>query len=309
MDARVRIAAGRLLVAALAACAASCAGVPGAITDRAVAYEVETTGNVRYGSDGLTDVTPKHSLDVYRPKGVTDAPVLIFIHGGAWVAGDKAFHRNVGRTFAERGFVVVSVNYGLAPWTKHPGQVRDVARAFDWVRKHVAEYGGNPGDVFLSGHSAGGHLATLLALNEKYLAEVGYSKADVSGVIGISGVYRVGGTGPLFGNIFANDEATLRDASPVMQVGDRQPPVLVLYADHELTGLDALAVDFDETLRQHHSPTRLVKVPNRTHHSMITSVGSADDPATREMLRFIRRYSRTPAGPVRRSLDEGGKAP
>jgi acetyl esterase/lipase len=298
MNARIQIITGRLLAAALAACAASCAGVPSAITDRPVLHEVETTGNVRYGSDGLADVTPRHWLDVYRPKGVTNAPVLIFIHGGAWALGDKAFHRNVGRTFAERGIVVVSVNYGLAPWTKHPGQVRDVARAFDWVKKHAAEYGGNPGDVFLSGHSAGGHLAALLALNDRYLVERGYSKDDVSGVIGLNGVYRVGGTGPIFGNVFANDEATLRDASPVMHVGDKQPPVLVIYAERELTGLDALAVDFDETLRRHHSPTRLVKVPDRTHVTTITRVGTKDDMTTREMMQFIRTYSRTPAGLV-----------
>ena len=289
---RKRDAAALLLVAATVACTLSCAGIPTDIAGRSERHEVEVVGNLRYADDGLLDISSKHWLDVYRPKDADHAPVLIFIHGGAWRLGDKSLHPNVGQTFAQRGIVTVSVNYALAPFGKHPDQVHDAARAFEWVKKNIAKYGGDPDDVFLSGHSAGGHLAALLVLNDKYLKERGYSQKDVRGLIGLSGLYRVAGTGPVFVGIFDNNEETIRDASPVMHVDDHQPPVLLFTAQLDIAGLDGLAVEFDEALRQHHSPVKFVRVPNRTHESEIYLIGTDGDPVTAEMTAFIRANSR-----------------
>src|SRR4051794_2017887 len=96
-------------------------------------HAVEEALDLRYhGHD------PRQVLDVFRPKGQTGRPVVLFVHGGAWMIGDKNFfglYRGVGRYLASHGVVAVLINYRLSPQVRHPEHVRDVARAFAWVRK------------------------------------------------------------------------------------------------------------------------------------------------------------------------------
>src|SRR5207302_11378690 len=106
----------------------------------------------------------RHRLDLYLPKGKKDYPVAVLIHGGAWVMGDNrccGLYSAVGEFLASRGVGVALPNYRLSPGVKHPEHVKDVARAFAWARTHIADLGGCPSQVFLAGHSAGGHLAAL----------------------------------------------------------------------------------------------------------------------------------------------------
>lgn len=140
-----------------------------------------------------------HELDIFSPAGAANAPVLILVHGGAWVIGDKDFHglyRNVGLALARRGLVVVMPNYRLAPGSRHPAQVKDVARSFAWVRRHIKDHGGDPDDIFLAGHSAGGHLVALVVTDPHYLKDPALKLTDadrraIRGVIGVSGVYSI----------------------------------------------------------------------------------------------------------------------
>lgn len=136
----------------------------------------------------------RHRLDLYLPQGKSGYPVILFVHGGAWVHGDNRRYgliSSVGEFLASRGIGVVMPNYRLSPGVKHPEHIKDVARAFAWTRRHIAEYGGDPGMLFVAGHSAGGHLATLLATDERWLRAENASRADIKGVIAISGVYRI----------------------------------------------------------------------------------------------------------------------
>lgn len=156
---------------------------------------VKESLNIRY-ADGAGNY---HLLDVFSPAGVKEAPVLILVHGGAWMIGDKDFHglyRKVGLALARRGLVVVMPNYRLAPRNPHPAQVKDVARAFGWARRHIKDHGGDANDIFLAGHSAGGHLVALVVADPKYLKDpaLGLTAADrraIRGVIGVSGVYSI----------------------------------------------------------------------------------------------------------------------
>jgi acetyl esterase/lipase len=153
--------------------------------------------DLRYAKGGNS----RHVLDVFAPRGAKRAPVVLFVHGGTWMFGDKNFfglYRGVGRYLARHGAVAVSVNYRLSPAVKHPAHVRDVARAFAWARAHVAEYGGDPDHIILCGHSAGGHLVALLATDETYLKDpalklTSRDRQAVRGVIGVCGVYRIPG--------------------------------------------------------------------------------------------------------------------
>jgi acetyl esterase/lipase len=172
------------------------------------AYAVKCLKDIAYHTGPTADKL-RHRLDIYVPQGKTDFPVVMLVHGGAWIVGDNrcyGLYPSVARFLASRGVGVVVPNYRLSPSIKHPEHIRDVARAFAWTKHHIAEHGGNPRQLFVAGHSAGGHLVALLATDESYLQAENLQTADIRGVIAVSGVYRIpagkvdvflGGTSPL----------------------------------------------------------------------------------------------------------------
>jgi acetyl esterase/lipase len=145
--------------------------------------------------------TERQTLDIFAPAATESErlPVVLFVHGGTWIAGDKnhfGLNRGVGRFLARHGIVAVLINYRLSPHVKHPEHTRDVARAFAWTCRNIARYGGDPSRIILAGHSAGAHLACLVATDKTYLADPALKltdrdRAGLCGVVGVSGVYRV----------------------------------------------------------------------------------------------------------------------
>ena len=140
--------------------------------------------DIAYGED------PHHRLDVYVPQvapGVR-CPVVVFWHGGRWSYGDKDQYRFVGDALAGLGLVAVLPNYRHYPAVKMPGFMQDAARAAAWAYRFARDHH-DPQRFFLMGHSAGAHLAALVALDARYYAEVGAIAPPVRGVIGLSGPY------------------------------------------------------------------------------------------------------------------------
>ncbi len=158
-------------------------------------FKVREALDLRY-APGAGD---RHLLDVFSPEGARERPVVILVHGGSWMFGDKnlfGLYRNVGKYFATQGVVVVMPNYQLAPRVRHPENVKDIARAFAWTRRNIKAHGGNPDCIILCGHSAGGHLVALLATDPSLLKDATLKlterdRAALRGVIGVSGVYRI----------------------------------------------------------------------------------------------------------------------
>src|SRR3954453_21256250 len=107
----------------------------------------------------------RHELDIHAPVGAVRAPVVVFIYGGGWREGDRSLYRFVGAALAARGFLTVVPDYRVFPAVRFPSFIQDAAMAVAWTRVHVARYGGDPGQVFLMGHSAGAHIAAMLALD------------------------------------------------------------------------------------------------------------------------------------------------
>jgi len=206
---------------------------------------VERVGNLRYADgDGK-----RHLCDVYRPRGgCTDAPVLLQIHGGGWLIGHK---RQQGRPLMNRmaagGWVCVAINYRLAPKAKMPAQIVDVKLALAWIRAHIAEYGGDPGRVVVTGGSAGGHLSAMTALtmnDPRY--QPGFEDADTT-VLAAAPLYPPTDLVPLFtfrgkranrvadrtaaivfGESPSVDPARFRDWSPIELVTPGMVPFLVI---------------------------------------------------------------------------------
>lgn len=127
------------------------------------------------------------SLDVYAPADGTKQPVVVWIHGGGWRRGDKSRVHERPTVFTSKGYVLVSINYRLSPHVTYREQGQDIARAIRWVRDNIDEYGGNPEKLLLMGHSAGAHLAALVATDESYLGSEKLKLGALSGVILLDG--------------------------------------------------------------------------------------------------------------------------
>lgn len=252
-------------------------------------YSFQVYTNIAY-YDGPDAHPVKHRLDLFVPEGLKNAPVLLFVHGGGWTSGDKNLYSFIGRAFAEQGFATAVINYRLSPQVQHPAHIEDVARAFSWVHTNIAQYGGNPEKIFVMGHSAGGHLVALLALDEKYLQAHGLTLAAIKGVIPISGVYDVTEAFTLYRSVFGADPQQRQDASPITHVGPNKPPFSILYAQFDFPGLGTQAQQLLALLRQHENEATITEIPNRDHVTIITNIGAPNDQTTQEILKFLQNH-------------------
>jgi len=251
--------------------------------------KVEVVKDVAY-YDGKDADPVKHKLDLYLPKGQKDFPVVLFVHGGTWKSGDKKIYGPLGETFARNGVGMVITNYRLSPGVKHPAHVEDVARAFAWTHANVGKYGGRADRLFVSGHSAGGHLVALLATDESYLKAHKLSFESVRGVVALSGVYTI--TPGVFKGTFGKDAEECRKASPLSNVNGKHPPFLIAYADKDYPLLGPLAEQFGKALKKSKCEAEVLKIKDRDHISIIKNLATnQDDPATRAMFAFVAKHS------------------
>ena len=252
--------------------------------------EVVVVNDIAY-YEGADADAKKHKLDVYTPKGLKDFPVVFFIHGGTWSSGDRKMYVNMGQMFASQGIGVVVISYRLSPAVTHPAHIEDVARAFAWTHANIAKYGGRADRIFVAGHSAGGHLTSLLAANPEYLKKHNLSSKNIRGIIPISGVYDI--PAGMFPKIFPGTADALKPASPVKNLTAGGPPALVIYADQDYAGLDLLAKQYTAKLGELKTQATLELIKDRTHITIITKMMlSAKDATSTLALDFIRKYAK-----------------
>ncbi len=155
-------------------------------------------GNAGYRlalADGTYGPLPGQRIEVIVPDQPADQPaarprpVVVFIHGGSWSFGSPRDYRFIGRTLAREGYVVVLPGYRMGAVGKFPAMLEDGATALAWTRDHAAQYGGDPAQVVLMGHSAGAYNAMMLTLDRQWLGRAGVADGFVKGVIGLSGPY------------------------------------------------------------------------------------------------------------------------
>jgi acetyl esterase/lipase len=270
-------------------------------------YEVRELHDLAY-VEGKDPDASSHKLDLYLPQKKKDFPVLVFVHGGCWSFGDKSggdLYPVFARTLAAQGVGVVVPNYRLSPWVKHPAHVKDVARAVAWTKKNAAKYGGDPKQLFIGGHSAGGHLVTLLATDEQYLKAEDLSRKDIRGVVAVSGVYRIPdklefnwpGNGEKvslqanpFNYVFGSDHKAREAASPICHVSAGLPPFLLLYADMDLPLIPEMTKDFAAALKDKKCDVDTRKIADRNHNNIVFDAKRADDPVIRAIVEFVGRH-------------------
>ena len=208
---------------------------------------------------GATTADRRTSLDLYLPPPSTvKPPLFIFVHGGFWLLSDDEYQigPSIAANLSRDGVAVALVRYRLAPAYRHPAQAEDVATAVGYLIKHASQYGFDPKRVYLAGHSAGGHLASLVALDRGYLNRQGLSPKALAGVISISGLYELAPSWNVSDNQrqateknFGSDPKILRQASPVHYVRADAPPFLIINAFQDFTGFPLDAHRFADALR------------------------------------------------------------
>jgi acetyl esterase/lipase len=239
--------------------------------------------------EGKPEDEPKHKLDLYIPAGGKLAPVFLFIHGGAWRFGDRALYPPFGQRFAREGILTVIPSYRLAPKNRWPAQAEDSAAAYAWTVRHIAEYGGDTNRLFVGGHSAGGHISSLLTVNHRYLEAAGASPALIRGVIALSGVYNLD-IGDVQSVVFGTDRGVRRDASPLWQLQGPAPPFLVTYCEWDYPSLPLQAKTFYAALRRAGVSADLFFTPKENHISEVMAMTHDADPTAQAIVRFIQDH-------------------
>jgi acetyl esterase/lipase len=252
--------------------------------------EVAETKDISYGEHA------KQKLDLCVPKDAKDFPTVLFIHGGAWREGDRRLYAALGRRFAEAGVGLAATSYRLSPEVKHPEHVKDVARAFAWVHANIAKHGGSAGRLYVMGHSAGGHLAALLALDATRLDELKVPRGAIKGVIPMSGIYLVTavqadarGMMKIMADAFGSDREVCRGASPVAHVKDAACPFLVLTeTDDTLKVRPSMMLLKAAVQRQGVKDFEFVDAEGRDHFTIISKMmAEGEDPYRRRVLDFV----------------------
>lgn len=145
-------------------------------------YKLEQ--NITYSNSSKNDYKIERcKLDIYYPTNEKDFPTIVWFHGGGLEAGEK----HIPEEFKNKGVAVIAVNYRLSPKATNPAYTIDAAESVAWAFNHISKYGGNPDNIYVSGHSAGGYLALMIGLDKSYLEQFGIDADNIKGLIPISG--------------------------------------------------------------------------------------------------------------------------
>lgn len=247
----------------------------------------------------------RHVLDIYTPAGAKNLPVVFWIHGGGWQTGDKANVQEKPALFTKKGFVFVSINHRLLPEVEMEVLVRDVAKAFGWMHKHIAEHGGDPNRVLVGGHSSGAQLAALICTDDRYLSAEGVSFASLIGCVPVDGdTYDIpaiietaetrlrvhGMPMPKYGHRlkFGNDPAKHVDFSAVTHVakGKSIPPFLIVHvADHPDNSIQAKRLE--AALKTAEIPVTVFGGKETNHSKINALIGTEGDLTTKALEDFL----------------------
>ncbi len=235
-----RLAFAALLVAALAGCS------PTLVLNAFVPTDgLEVRKSIAYGQH------PRQRLDLYRPReGSGPRPVVVFFYGGSWEMGSRESYLFVAEALASKGFTVVVPDYRIYPEVKFPAFLEDGAAAVDWTIRHAAEHGGDPHRVFLMGHSAGAHIAAMLALDASYLARHQRAPSALSGFVGLAGPYDfLPLSSATLREIFSPPEVLPR-TQPINFASSAAPPAFLATGENDTTVYPKNTINLAAKLRQ-----------------------------------------------------------
>ena len=247
--------------------------------------------NLAYGPQ------PLQNLDIYMPSGSsTDKrPVLIFIHGGAWRYGDKAYEAAVLTPYLEQGMVGVMINYRLVPQSTFPDQSNDCLLALQWVYNNIEQFGGDRDNLHLVGHSAGAYLAVLAAVQSRRLQELGIPCGSIRSCTGLSGIYDLAWQYEdwllKIVHDFAGDQKSEQEASPLSLISSAAlhpcGSFLIVSGSNDIDGSAIQSRIFCEMLKVKGVQARFLLMAGTDHTGVLQSMGEKGSIVFNEMINFI----------------------
>lgn len=271
--------------------------------------QVEPYPGVRVSRDVRYADAPRNLLDVFVPDRHARAPrpVIVFVHGGAFILGDRRrtpdspFFDNVMLWAASQGFVGVNVGYRLAPAHPWPAAQQDLRAALGWVKRHIAEHGGDPRRVILVGHSAGAtHAALYLAHRQFHVdADPRRERAagpGVAGAILISGLYDIAHApgGPPLSHYFGTDYTLWARRSALPGLADVRVPILFVEAERDPAFFRAQSRSARTALCEARRCPSVLVLRGHNHFSEIFSINTDERTLSHAMQRFARRAAPAP---------------
>lgn len=217
---------------------------------------------------------PHQTLDVYIPDkpGGAPRPLVVFWYGGRWTTGDKDDYKFVGAALAGLGYVAVLPNYRHYPEVKLAGFMDDAARGALWAVDHGAEFGADPNRLYTMGHSAGGHIAALVTLDERYFRATGRATPHIAGLIGLSGVYDfLPLTDPDLKDMFGPPER-YPDSQPINFVRPDAPPALLFHGLEDAEVAPKNTINLAAALKAQGVPVRLELFAKLKHADTVAAL-------------------------------------
>jgi arylformamidase len=235
--------------------------------------------NVAYGS------SPRETLDIYAADRA-GGPVLVYIHGGYWRSGTKEDNANFVPAFTERGATVVLVEYDLCPKVTVTDIVRQTRTSIAWTFRNIIRYGGDPSRLYISGHSAGGHL-TALALAHDWEKE-NLPNDFIKGAVAMSGVHDL----DMVMHISANEEIRMtaeiaKRNSPFANPPMVNCPLLVAVGGVEPDGWKHMSRDYFNFCREHGMKAEYLEVPGANHYTMSEHLGNPMSPLAQAIFKLM----------------------
>ncbi len=243
---------------------------------------------IPFGSHGQT-------LDIWRPAGAPAAgnPVLIFWYGGGWVDGDRRAYAFAARAFAKAGFVVVVPDYRKVPQIHFPAMLQDGAEAVKWTRDHIADYGGDPARIGVTGHSAGAYTVAMLTLDPRWLRAEGVDPRIIRAAVGLSGPYNFYPfTSQRAIDAFSN-AADPAMSQPITFANAAAPPMLLVTSTADTTVRPHNAYDLAAKLTALGTTVKAIDYPGLSHEQVAMALSKpfrGKGPVLADSVAFLRAH-------------------
>ena len=279
---RARVCWRDAVVVALAASMIAC--VPRSVAESiALGDTVIRTPDLRYGE------VERQTLDIYRASSTRKgAPVVVFLHGGRWKYGTKDDYLLVGNALARQGWIAVLPNYRLFPAARFPAWVVDGASVVRWTRDHVARYGGDSTNIVVVGHSSSAHTVAMLALDGRYLREVGVPAGTVRGFVSMSGPVDTTWTDEDVQQMMG-PRAQWPATYPATFVDGRNPPFLLLHGVSDSVVAVGNSERLSQLVRRRGGCARLETYRGIGHVKIVLAlVFPSIAPVLHDIARFVR---------------------
>ncbi len=258
---------------------------------------VKKSQNIVYRDRDPASSIKKNKLNVFAPRKNTSLKnVFIFIHGGNWNSGKKSLYNFLGRRMARKDVVVVIIDYPLSPQVTYNGMATAVSKAVRWVKQNIEKYGGNPEKIFISGHSAGGHLAALVSIREEYLDSLGCHNAikgtiliDAAG-LNMYGYLQEEKLPPdhTYFKTFTRNPDTWKEASPLYHLHTGMPPMLIYVGEKTRPSIINSHEKFIHELKNFVPEPNFKALKGKKHVPMITQFLNSRNPHYKEIVEFMK---------------------